>query len=96
MKIHFEFLGGPNDGRVFHGALGEPSDAERFYLLTHHGAVGQRFKIASPYAVETLASELLKEEQPHSFQRHFYVVSNRIEIDDEVWISAEYLPDAVQ
>lgn len=96
MRIRFEFFGGPNDGRVFHGSLEEPSDAQRYYLATHHGAVGQRFKVASPYAVETLASEQLKEEKAHKFQRHFYVVSNRSEEDDEVSITAEYRPEAVQ
>lgn len=94
MDIHFEFVGGPLDGRVYHGRLGDPSDAERYYLLTHHGTVGQRFKVASPYAVETLASELLQEETPHHFQRHFYAVNSRRGDDDEVWISAEYLPEA--
>jgi hypothetical protein len=98
MDIHFEFVGGPLDGRVYHGSLGEPSDAdpseaERYYLLTHHGAVGQQFKVASPYAVETLASELLQEETPHQFQRHFYTVSHRSGDDDEVWITAEYQPE---
>ena len=73
LKIVFEFVGGPNDGKVFHGKLGKSSDAERYYLLTNHGAVGQRFKVASPYAVETLARERLKEEKPHYFQRHFYM-----------------------
>jgi hypothetical protein len=42
LKIVFEFVGGPNDGKVFHRKLGKSSDAERYYLLTNHGAVGQR------------------------------------------------------
>lgn len=92
LKIHFEFVGGPNDGKVLEGRLGEPSDAERQYLFSHHGRVGQRLKVASPYAVETLASEGLKEDQPHHFQPHYYVVTDRLEEEQEVWIRAEYLP----
>jgi len=92
LKIVFEFVGGPNDGKVLRGKLGKPSNAERNYLFTNHGAVGQRIKVASLYAVETLAREQLKEEKRHHFQRHFYIVSNRIEDGDEVWVRAEYAP----
>lgn len=94
MKIRFEFVGGPHDGKVLHGTLGEPSDAERYYLFTNHGTVGNQFKVASPYTVETLANEQLKEETPHHFQRHYYVVTDRSEDDSEVHIRAEYLPEA--
>ena len=96
LRITFEFVGGPNDGKVLHGTLGEPSDAERYYLFTNHGAVGQRFKMASQYAIETLAEEQLKDEKRHCFQRHFYVVSDRLEDGDEVWVRAEYVPKAVK
>ena len=94
LKIVFEFVGGPNDGKVLHGKLGEPSDAERYYLFTNHGAVGQRIKVASLYAVETLAREQLKEEKRHYFQRHFYVVTDRVENEEEVWVRAEYAPES--
>lgn len=90
LKITFEFAGGPHDGKVLQGILGEASDAERYYLFSNQGAVGHRFKVASPYAVETLARERLKEEKPHHFQRHFYVVTDHIEEGDEVWVRAEY------
>jgi hypothetical protein len=96
LKITFEFVGGPNDGKVLHGRLGKTSDAERYYLFTNHGAVGQRFKVASLYAVETLARERLKEEKRHHFQRHFYVVTNRIEDGKEVWVRAEYAPESAE
>jgi hypothetical protein len=96
MRIIFEFVGGPMDGRVFRGTLGEPSDAERYFLVSNRGAPGHRFKVASPYAVETLASEQLKDATRHQFQRHFYTVAERIENDEEVWVSAEYLPEAVE
>lgn len=96
LKIIFEFVGGPYDGKVLHGRLGEPSDAERYYLFTNHGAIGQRFKVASQYAVETLAEEQLKEEKPHHFQRHIYVVTDRLEDGDEVWVCAQYKPEAVE
>lgn len=96
VNITFEFVGGPKDGTVLCGRLGEPSDAERHYLFTNHGAVGQRFKVASDYAIETLASEQLKEETPHHFQQHYYIVTDRHEEDDSIRVFAEYLPEAVE
>ena len=96
LKIIFEFVGGPNDGKVLHGTLGEPSDAERYYLFANHGTVGNRFKVPSQYAVETLARKQLKDERRHYFQRYFYVVTDRLEDSDEVWVRAEYVPEAVE
>lgn len=96
LKICFEFVGGPNDGYVLDGVLGEGSDAERYYLFTNHGEVGHRFKVASPYAIETLAEEQLKVEKRHFFQRHYYVVTDRLQDGDEVWVRAEYLAEKVK
>jgi len=95
LKIVFEFLGGPHDGRILDGVVGEASDAERCFLFSNWGTVGQRFKVASDYAVETLATEQLREEKPHHFQRHFYVVTDRLEDPDEVRVRAEYLSASV-
>lgn len=92
LKIIFEFVGGPNDGKVLHGVLGEPSDAERYYLFSNRGTIGHRLKVASRYAIERLAEEQLKEEREHHFQRHYYVVTDRIENEDEVHVRAEYEP----
>ena len=94
LKIIFEFVGGPLDGETLVGVLGEGDDAERYYLFTNHGAVGQRFKVASDYAVETLAKEQLKVEERHHFQQHIYVVTDRVEEDGEVLVSATYLPQS--
>jgi hypothetical protein len=96
LKIIFEFLGGPHDGRVLDGVVGEASDAERCFLFSNWGRVGQRFKVASDYAVETLAREQLREQKPHHFQRHFYVVTERLEDDGEVWVRGEYVPQSVE
>ena len=92
LEITFEFVGGPNDGEVLHGTLGEPSDAERYYLFSNRGTVGQPFKVASHYAIERLASEQLKEEKRHYFQRHYYVVTKRLEDGEKVWVRVEYAP----
>ncbi len=92
LQITFEFIGGPLDGNVLHGTLGEPSDAERYFLFSNRGTVGHRFKVASNYAVETLAAEQLKSEKRHQFQQHYYVVADRVEDDDEVRVRAEYVP----
>lgn len=96
LTITFAFFGGPNDGQVLCGTLGDSSDAERYYLFSNHGALGYRFKVASPYAVETLAKELLQKEKRHYFQHHIYVITERLEDDEEVDVRAEYLPEAVE
>ena len=70
-RITFEFVGGPDDGKIVHGVLGEPSDAERYYLFSHRGTVGHRLKVVSPFAVETLVREQLKDERMHYFQSHY-------------------------
>lgn len=93
MKIIFEFLGGPNDGHVLTGELGKPSDAERHYLFSNRGAIGHRFKVASRWAVDSLVKDRLQDENPHHFQRHYYVVTERLASDDEVWVRAKYSSD---
>jgi len=92
LNINFEFVGGPNDGQFLRGRSGELSDAERYYLCSHHGTVENRIKVASQLAVDTLASEHLRNDIRHVFQRHFYVVTDRVEDGFEVWVRAEYLP----
>jgi len=96
LNITFEFVGGPNDGKVVQGRLGEASDAERHYLFSNHGKVGHRFKVASHHAVETLTRERLKQDKPHNFQRHYYVVTDRSQEGNRVWVRADYIPEAVQ
>ena len=91
LKIVFEFVGGPQDGTVLVGTLGQPSDAERYYLFSNRGAVGHRFKVASNYAVETLADEQLKLDRRHHFQPHYYVVVDRVETENEVRVRAQYI-----
>ena len=90
LKIVFEFIGGPYDGKILHGALGEPSDAERYFLFSNRGAIGYRFKVVSDYAVETLAVEQLQEERRHHFQPHHYMVVKRFENEEEVRVLAKY------
>ena len=94
--ITFEFVGGPHDGRILNGVVGDASDAERCFLFSNWGMVGQRLKIASDYAVETLATERLENENPHRFQRHVYAVTDRLEDTGEVWVRAAYLPQVVE
>jgi hypothetical protein len=91
MKIIFEFTGGPLDGKTVEGESGEQDEADRYFALTHHGKVGQRFRIGSEYAIDLLAAEGLKEDRPHHFRRHNYDVTDRLEGDDEVLIRAEYV-----
>jgi len=93
LDVIFEFVGGPNDGKTVRGRLGEPSDAHRYYLFSHHGRIGQTFKVASEHAIETLATEGPKEESLDRFQQHYYVVTDRLEDDGEVWVRAEYAPE---
>lgn len=92
VNITFEFVGGPDDGKITSGHLGEPSEAERFYLFSDHGRVGHRLKLASQLAIETLADDWPPEHMPHSIPHHYYVVTDRLEDCHEVWVRAEYLP----
>lgn len=91
LNITFEFVGGPNDGKVVQGKLGEPTDAERHYLFSNRGRIGQRFAVASDYAIESLMDKELTANDP--IQRHHYVVTDRLEEGDEVWVRAEYVPE---
>ena len=94
MEIVFRFTGGPLDGQVVRGSLAEESEAERYFLLSHHGRIGQRFRVASPYAVDLLAEEQLQEEHPHRFQQHSYEVIDRVETAGKVLVRAKYVkPD---
>lgn len=67
MAITFEFVGGPQDGKLVSGQLGEGCDAERHYLFTSHGTIGFLVKVTSDFAVETLAREGLNSNERHSF-----------------------------
>ena len=91
LNITFEFVGGPNDGKVVQGKLGEPTDAERHYLFSNRGRIGQRFAVASDHAIESLMDKELSAND--SIQRHHYVVTDRLEKGNEVWVRAEYVPD---
>ena len=62
MVITVHFHGGPLDGKTVSGRDGDQEEAERYYLLTHHGRRGQRFRVASDYAVERIAEEGLEKE----------------------------------
>ena len=94
LQITFTFAGGPHDGKHAAGRLGDGTDADRYYHLTNHGTVGFLFKVASPYAVETLAREGLASSRQLRFQKHFYVVAGREQDDAQVRIRAEYVPNA--
>jgi hypothetical protein len=91
LTIAFEFVGGPHDGKVVTGALGDAGDAERYYLFSNHGAVGQQFKVAADYAVEALAQERPDDLPRRFFQKHYYQVTGRLAEDDQVYIRAEYI-----
>ena len=95
LKITFEFVGGPHDGKILEGVVGEGSDAERYFLFSNWGRIGQRFKVASDHAVQTLCRERLQDERRHYFQRHFYVVTDRLEDNEEVWVRAQYLSASI-
>jgi hypothetical protein len=90
-RLIFKFAGGPLDGKTVSGMPQEEGEAWEFYVLTYHGRLGQRFKIASEYAVSTLASEQLKEDKPHHFQQHVYEVVERIRNPKVLLVRAEYV-----
>jgi hypothetical protein len=94
MKLVFKFTGGPLDGKTVIGRTGQQDEADRYYTLTNHGRTGQRFRTASPLAIDTLADEELKQERPHRFQEHVYQVTDRHQDAEKVFIRAEYVPRA--
>jgi hypothetical protein len=91
MRIIFYFSGGPLDGKTTVGQAGEQDEAERFFLLTDHGRIGQRFRVASPYAVDVLSRERRLIENPHHFQQHRYEVVDRLDTPQQVKIRVRYL-----
>jgi hypothetical protein len=93
-RIIFKFWGGPLDGTSVAGELSKHAEVRRYYALTHHGRVGQRFRTASEYAVNLLIDEHLQETTPHNFQQHVYEVVERIDNAGVVLIRVEYVPPA--
>lgn len=93
MKLIFKFMGGPLDGETVIGQLGEQGQADRYYALTDRGRIGQRFRTVSPYAIDTLVKEELKEERPHHFQEHVYEVVDHLEDEDKIFVRAEYVQE---
>lgn len=91
MKITFQFAGGPFDGKIVAGMPGQESEAERYYFLSHHGRIGQRFRTASQYAIDKLAQEKLQVDTPHRFQQHIYEVADRVEGPDGLLVRATYV-----
>jgi hypothetical protein len=91
MKIIIKFAGGPWDGRTLAGMLGDQDEVGRYYLLSNHGRLGQRFRVASQYAVDTLAEEELKEERPHNFQQHSYEVIDHIQNEETTLVRVRYV-----
>lgn len=94
MRVIFKFKGGPLDGKTVSGDAGEPGEAQRYYVLTYHGRLGQRFRTASEYAVNVLVRRGLQAEQPHPFQPHYYEVIDRIDNGDVLVVRTEYVPAA--
>jgi hypothetical protein len=91
MDIIFEFIGGPLDGTTVEGKAGEQDEADRYYVLTHHGRIGQRFRVASSFAIEMLAQDELVDDKPHQFQPHRYEVIERLQSGAEVLVRAKYV-----
>ena len=90
-RFIFKFWGGPLDGTSVAGELGKHAEVRRYYALTHHGRVGQRFRTASEYAVNVLVDEQLQETTEHKFQQHVYEVVQRIDNAGVVLIRIEYV-----
>ena len=90
-KLIFKFAGGPLDGKIVAGNPKEDGEAQDYYTLSCHGRRGQRFRVASEYAVNTLMSEHLKEEKPHHFQEHLYEVVERIRNRNVLLVLVQYM-----
>ena len=60
------------------------------YLLGPR-TVGQRFRVASQYAVDILAREQLQEDRTHQFPQHGYEVVDRIDNGNVLVVRADYV-----
>jgi hypothetical protein len=90
-NVIFKFVGGPLDGKKIAGEPGKEKEVQRYYRLTNHGRVGQRFRTASDYAIETLTREGLQQPQPHHFQPYVYEVVERIDNGDVLVVLIQYI-----
>ena len=90
-RLIFKFAGGPLDGKTVTGTMQEEGEAWEFYVLTYHGRRGQRFKVASEYAVSTLVNEHFTNEEPHHFQQHVYEVVESIRNPKVLLVRVEYV-----
>ena len=93
MQIIFEFVGGPMDGKTVVGQTDHQDEADRYYALTHRGKIGQRFRVASALAIDTLMAANSQGDRPYQFQQHSYQVSDRVEGDDEILLRARYIEE---
>ena len=93
-KIIFKFSGGPLDGTTVAGQPKKHAEVRRYYALTHHGRLGQRFRIASEYAVNSLLDEPQQEPGSHHFQQHFYEVVDHIDNGKVILVRVEYVQNA--
>jgi hypothetical protein len=91
-RLIFRFAGGPLDGKKVAGELGKHPEVGRYYALTHHGRMGQRFRTASEYAIDVLTKEGMQEHSPHHFQQHLYQVTDHIDNGNVVLVRIEYVP----
>ena len=89
--IHLQVLGRPPGRYERGGRIAKHPEVRRYYALTHHGRVGQRFRTASEYAVNVLVDEQLQETAPHNFQQHVYEVVQRIQNGNVVLIQVQYV-----
>jgi hypothetical protein len=91
-QLIFKFAGGPLDGKRVAGELAKHPEIRRYYALTHHGRMGQRFRTASEYAIDLLAKEGMREQSPHHFQQYLYQVTENIDNGNVVLVRVEYVP----
>ena len=87
MDITFEFLGGPFDGKVTSGMLGDAAEAEHFYRRTSHGTPGFIFKIGSECATAVVGARA----GGTGTRPHFYVVDERSQFGREVYIRVRHV-----
>ncbi len=91
MTVTFEFIGGPHDGLMAKGNLGDGGGADRCYPFKGNGIVGLVLKMASEYLIYLLVSEGPGALQRHNRPKHFYLVSERIDEYTEGSLRAEYM-----
>ena len=99
VRIIFELVGGPFDGRTYDNDSAELDPegaqyAQMFYALTQGGKINRGFRGLPPYAHEWIERFGVQAIQyTGAFMMHRYIITDRLEAPYEVYLRMEYKPE---